>query len=309
MKPAALLSLIAAMTCVAAPTLAEQPAAGAGYYASGDSEGFVSHRASVDGVIDYQHLDNKTGLRYTDYQFSKNGWSQRGEQLRFVANRIDRKTNEGWNLETGLFRQSTHELWTLDASYRQSLAGGPSVEVFANRDFVETQAALSQGTHFNFAGAAVDVPLHPQLTLVGLAGYQAFSDDNERRHLRARAIWQPALDLGLTLQLRYRWFDSSKADVGGAYFNPSRYQEALFVVGWRQRAGDWRMALNAGAGRQQIASDRGTLAQLLEASAEKQVGRYALRLRAGYSRSAAASATADPDYWYRYAVGELVVPF
>jgi hypothetical protein len=52
-----------------------------------------------------------------------------------------------------------------------------------------------------------------------------------------------------------------------------------------------------------------TMAQLLEASAEKKVGRYALRLRAGYSRAAAAAAISDPDYWYRYAGAELVVPF
>lgn len=309
MKYSALISIVAACSSVAVPALAESPAAGAGYYLSGDAEGFVSHRASVDGIVGYQHLDSKTGLRYTDYLFSQNGWSRSGQQLRLVANRVDRKSFDGWNVEAGMFSQSTHDLWTLNASYRKSLAGGPAIEVFANRDFVETQTALNQGTHFNFGGASVDIPVGPHVTLVGLAGYQAFSDDNNRRHLRARAIWQPSLDLGLTLQLRYRWYDNSKADVGGAYFNPGRYQEGMLVVGWKQRIGDWRTSLLAGAGRQQIASDTSTLAQLLEASAEKQVGRYALRLRAGYSRAAAATQTNDPDYWYRYAVGELVVPF
>ena len=307
MKRRALRCLLAA--CVSAPALADNTAAGAGYFLSGDSERFVSHRASIDGVVGYQDLENRTGVRYTDINFSQNGWSRRGEQLRFVASRIDRKTYDGWRIDTGVLRQSTHQLLTIDASYRKSLASGPAVEFFANRDLVETKTALDQGTYFNFAGASVDVPLNPQTTLVGLAGYQAFSDDNHRRHLRARAIWQPSLDLGLTLQLRYRWYDNSLTNVGGAYFNPSRYQEGLFVVGWRQRIGEWRTALTAGAGRQQIASDTSTLSQLLEASAEKQVGRYAVRVRAGYSRAAAATATMDPDYWYRYAVGELVIPF
>jgi hypothetical protein len=36
---------------------------------------------------------------------------------------------------------------------------------------------------------------------------------------------------------------------------------------------------------------------------------YALRLRAGYSRAAAAAATTDPAYWYTYGIGELLIPF
>jgi len=181
--------------------------------------------------------------------------------------------------------------------------------MFANRDVVETRAALDRGVYFNFVGASVDVPVNDHLTLVGLVGQQAFSDDNQRRYLRARVIWQPSLDLGLTLQLRYRWFDNSKLDVGRAYFNPERYQEGMLAVGWRQRMGDWRHGLTAGLGTQQIAAEPFTPTQLLEFSSETQAERYALRLRAGYSRASGAAATNDPDYWYRYVMGELVLPF
>lgn len=93
-----------------------------------------------------------------------------------------------------------------------------------------------------------------------------------------------------------------------AYFNPRRYDETLAAVGWRHRTGDWRTALTAGLGVQHVNEDQGTGTRLLEASAEKQVAGYALRLRAGYSR-AAAPATTDPAYAYRYAIGELLVPF
>jgi hypothetical protein len=309
MKGVSYLFMLALLSPLTAAAWTELPAAGAGYGLSGDSERFVARRTSAEGIVGYEHLESKTALRYTDHAFSQNGWSRSGQQLRVVASRIDRQTIDGWRVEGGLLRQSTHELWTLDASYRKSLSAGSAVEFFANRDVVETRVALDRGTYFNFGGVSVDVPVNPHVTLVGLAGYQAFSDNNHRRHLRARAIWQPSLDIGLTLQLRYRWYDNSMIDVAGAYFNPSRYQEGLFAIGWRQRLGDWRTALTAGAGRQQVASDSSTMAQLLEASAEKQVGRYALRLRAGYSRAAAAAAISDPDYWYRYAGAELVVPF
>ena len=72
MKRSALLFLLAA--CASAAASAETPAAGAAYFLSGDSERFVSRRASVDGIAGYQDLENRTGVRYTDIEFSQNGW-------------------------------------------------------------------------------------------------------------------------------------------------------------------------------------------------------------------------------------------
>lgn len=299
------ISLFAPVTPVMA---AGSSAAGGGIYYSTDSEGFSSRRLSADGMALYGHLDSKVGLRYTDYEFSKASWSRRGQQLRLVANQFDRKTLDGWSVESGLFRAANKDLWTLDANWRQTLAPGRSYELFATRDFVETATAIDNGVSYDFAGAAVDYQWTPKWTTVGLAGIQNFSDGNQRRHLRGRLIFQPSLDLGLTTQLRYRWYDSSKADVGGAYFNPASYQETMLAVGWRQRIGDWRNAVTAGLGRQRIAANPDTTTRLLEASAEKQVSSYALRLRAGYMH-AASLASADPNYWYRYVGVDLLVPF
>ncbi len=305
---AALFGMAAALFALAPPAMADGKAAGGGLYYSTDSEGFSSRRLSADGLALYSHLDSKVGLRYTDYDFSKASWSRRGQQLRLVANQFDRKTLDGWSVESGLFRAANKDLWTLDATWRQTLAPGRSYELFATRDFVETANAIDKGVSYDFAGASFDYLWAPQWTTVGLAGVQNFSDGNQRRHLRGRLIFQPSLDLGLTTQLRYRWYDSSKTDVGGAYFNPSSYQETMLAAGWRQRVGDWRNALTAGIGRQRIASNPETTTRLLEASAEKQVDRYALRLRAGYMHSASLAA-ADPNYWYRYLAVDLLVPF
>ena len=108
----------------------------------------------------------------------------------------------------------------------------------------------------------------------------------KRRHARARLIYQPFADLGLTLQARYRYHDNSRTDGPNYYFNPQRYQEGLLAVGWRQRIGHWRTAVTAGAGQQQVTDDPWSSTRLLEASAEKQVAGYGVRLRAGYSRAA-----------------------
>lgn len=283
-------------------------AAGSGLYYASDSESFSSRRLSADLMGSFNHLDGKTGLRYTDHQYSRGDWGRSGQQLRFVTHQFDRRTGDGWLLETGALQQSTHALWTFDANYRKTLRPGTNIEAFASRDIVETRNALDLGTHFTFGGVSIDQQLTPGLTAVGLLGWQAFSDNNQRRHVRARLIYQPVRELGLTLQVRYRYFDSSKEEVARAYFNPFRYQESMLAVGWRQRAGDWRTGLTAGLGMQEINRDNRSGTRLLEAMAEKQVASYALRLRAGYTRAAAAAAS-DPDYWYRFAIGEILVPF
>lgn len=283
-------------------------AAGGSLYYASDSESFSTRRTGIDLMGSYDHLDGKTGLRYIDHQYAVGDWRRSGQQLRFATHHIDRRTADGWLLEAGVLQQAGHELVTLDANYSKTLSAATRVEAFASRDAVETRNALERGTSFNFAGVSLDHQLTPRLTAVGLLGWQAFSDDNQRRHLRARLIYQPSLDLGLTLQLRYRYFDSSKEDVGGAYFNPANYEESMFAVSWRQRAAGWRTALTAGLGTQRVNQDSRSGTRLLEASAERQAAAYALRLRAGYARSAAAAAT-DPDYWYRYLVGELLFPF
>ena len=177
-----------------------------------------------------------------------------------------------------------------------------------NRDFVETPTAIDNGVSYDFAGASVDYQWQPKWTTVGLAGIQNFSDGNQRRHLRGRLIFQPSLDLGLTTQLRYRWYDSSKSDVGRAYFNPPRYDEMMLAVGWRHRVNDWRTALTAGVGRQRIDAGSATTTRLAEASAERQMASYALRLRAGYTH-AASLASSDPNYWYRYVAMDVLIPF
>lgn len=303
---AATVSLISLTTSTVHST--DLRALGTGFWQSTDSEAFVSRRTSLDGIAHYQHLDNKVGARYTQYDFSKPGWSRQAQQLKIVANRFDRQTLDGWSIESGVFQTADKSLITLDATLRQTLAPGRTIEWFANRDLIETATAIENGTYFNFAGVSADFQVNPQWTLVGLAGYQQFSDDNQRRHARGRLIFQPWLDTGLTAQLRYRYFDSSLDNVGGAYFNPTRYQETMLALGWRKRIGNWRHAATAGIGQQVIGANAATTTHLLEASSERQGTGWALRLRGGYS-DAASLASSDPNYWYRYLSLDLAIPF
>jgi len=125
------------------------------------------------------------------------------------------------------------------------------------------------------------------VTLVGVAGYQNFSDGNHRNHERIKLIVQPDVDLGLTLQARYRRYSSAMSDVGGAYFNPDRYDESMLAVGWRKRMRGWMTNLTAGVGQQRVADAPHTPTHLLEIVVQAPSNHgYAFLMRGGMNQSA-----------------------
>ena len=282
-------------------------AAGTEFFLSDDSEGFQTRKLSAEFLPEYEDADHYLGVRGSAYQYRTDDWKRDGQKVSFIGRDIESATANGWTLEAGLFEQGDHTLLTFDGSYRTALAEKTAVELFANRDWVETQPALDAGTNFTFVGAALDQGLGEHVTLVGLAGTQFFSDDNRRDHGRLRLIYQPSLDLGLTLQARYRMYRSSEEDVGREYFNPEDYQESMLALGWRQRFAGWSAGLTAGFGREKINQDPSQSTRLFELNVQSPVrGSQFLRMNAGYNRSASFY---GPNYDYRYIRGEWIMRF
>ncbi|WP_159124356.1 hypothetical protein [Acinetobacter variabilis] len=282
-------------------------AAGTEFFLSDDSEGFQTRKLSAEFLPQYEDADHYLGIRGSAYQYRADDWKRDGQKISFIGRDIESATANSWTLEAGLFEQGDHTLLTFDGSYRTALAEKTAVELFANRDWVETQPALDAGTNFTFVGAALDQGLGEHVTLVGLAGTQFFSDDNRRDHGRLRLIYQPSLDLGLTLQARYRMYRSSEEDVGREYFNPEDYQESMLALGWRQRFAGWSAGLTAGFGREKINQDPSQSTRLFELNVQSPVrGSQFLRMNAGYNRSASFY---GPNYDYRYIRGEWIVHF
>ena len=280
---------------------------GAGLYTSVDSEDFSTQRTGFELLPDFKHGDARLGLRYTAHRFKHEAWSRRGEQISLLYRRIDPATADGWQIEAGFFRQSQSEIVTLDASYRAPLSATTSVEVFANRDWVETVNALNQGIHFNLVGAALEQRVGAHVTAIGLVARQNFSDENYRMHRRLKFIVQPDLDFGLTLQARYRAFDSARDDVGRNYFNPSRYEEAILVAAWRQRLQGWVLNASVGAGRQRIDDGARTPTNFFEIALQSPVSREsAFKIRSGFNSNAGFN---GPDYRYRYVQIEWIIGF
>lgn len=285
--------------------------AGVTGFVANDSEGFATRRVSLGYLPAYSSRDMHTGVRVAGVHFAQDDWQRDARQISVVHRDLDPATTDGLQVEAGYSRQGGHGLFTLDAGYRKALAEKTSVEVFLNRDWVETRRALDDGVSFTFAGAALEQGIGQHVTVVGLAGYQDFSDGNHRSHARLRLIVQPSLDLGLTLQARLRTWRGADAGSGSTtartYFNPTRYDEAMLALGYRKRFAGHMASVTAGLGRQRVGDAARTATRLLEAGWETPVkSKSSLRLRAGYNRSAAFG---GPDYSYRYAQAEWMMAF
>lgn len=300
--PAGALALLL-LACPAAH--ADEPRGIGGYYfVSHDTEGFNTNALAVEYLPEFRHGNDLTGVRVTLRDYTQGAWRRESQQLTYMARKVDPATANGWQMDAGISAQGQHETVTLDGSYHTPLAEKTGLDLFVNRDWVETRAALDKGVDFTFAGASVDQGIGDRWTVVGVAGIQDFSDGNRREHYRGKVVFQPMLDSALTLQLRYRTFHSSKLDVGGTYFNPVSYDETLLAAGWRKRIEGWVFRTAAGAGRQHVGSGPGSDTYLLELQLDSPYrGNQFVRVRGGYSQSASFG---GPNYGYTYLQGEWI---
>jgi hypothetical protein len=302
----ALLAMSLGRPAIAAndPTSSERGAGGY-FFASHDTEGFNTRGVAVEYLPELRNMDSLTGMRCMYRSYTQQGWQRDAMQVSLLKRDIDPATFNGWQMDAGLSLEGSHGMLTLDGGYHRPLAAKTGLDLFVDREWVETQAALDRGTHFIFAGASIDQGLGDHWTVVGLAGRQDFSDGNSRDHYRAKVVFQPMLDSGLTLQVRYRTYHSDTNNVGGVYFNPVNYAETLFAVGWRKRMQGWVLRLTGGAGVQQVNSDPDTNTRLLELMLDSPSrGVQFARVRGGYSRSASYG---GPNYGYTYLQGEWIL--
>lgn len=304
--PRSLAWLILCIASATAQAADNKQAAGVTFDYSGDNESFYTRRLGLVYMPTYTHADFLSGVRYTSHHYEQNSWSRDGRQFSVVHRQIEPATANGWQMEAGIFNQGQHDLLTADGNYRNLLTEDTGLEIFINRDWVETPAALDKGVNFTFGGLAIDHVLNSQFTIVGVAGLQNFSDYNFRNHGRVKLIYQPDPDVGLTLQLRYRAYTSSSNNVGYAYFNPSQYDETMLAIGWRKRVSGWMTTFTAGMGQQKVASDPNSPTHLLELGLQSPVWNqsHSLRLRATISQSASFN---GPDYRYNYLHGEWIL--
>ncbi|MEJ7806338.1 MAG: hypothetical protein WKG03_10520 [Telluria sp.] len=139
---------------VAAPAAASSaPGLGVSAFTASDSEGFDTHRLMLHYLPLYASRYQLTGVTLASSRFSQDGWQRESHQLGPMYRRIDPLTLDGLQVDAGYNRQGGHGLLTMDATYHATLAPRRSVELFFNRDWVETRRALDGAVAFSYAGA------------------------------------------------------------------------------------------------------------------------------------------------------------
>jgi hypothetical protein len=173
---------------------------------------------------------------------------------------------------------------------------------------VETQNSLNNGIYYTLGGVSVEQQVLERLTAILMGANMYFSDTNTRPIVRAKLIYDLVPDYGLTAQLRYRQYRDTNTNVANNYFNPSTYNETMIAFGARKRMAGWMLSGTVGVGRQTVNQDPSTTTQLYEFAATSPVASndYYFKTRAGYGKSAG---FLGPNYFYRYVMEELIIPF
>jgi hypothetical protein len=289
------------------------PRAGADLFldASRDTDGFSAVHSRAGLLWRHESINRFSGVHVGADNFRQHGWSRHGVSLLGVYRDVERETGEGLSLQAGMSRLGDDLRAVGELTWNKRFSAATGMELLGNRSFVETRLGLEQATMSNFLAISGDHTIGDRLTLAGLAGVQAYSDNNTRAHLRARGIWLLVPEQGFAVEARVRAYDSSRPG-RAAYFNPERYLRGEVGLRLRRSIGDWRVLAEAGAGSEDISD-----------SARKGTGYATLRLQRSFandmtfailmtsqrSSEGDAASSADGKYRWEYLRALLLVPF
>lgn len=302
------LGLVALALMLAAGARAQAPAALGNIDVESDTDGFHASRVRIGALYPYGSYVDHLGAAVQSTHYSQGNWSRDASGIVGLWRNQDARTLTGVNAEAGVVRVAGHTRAVGDATWGLRPAANTGVELIAAGDLVATRKAIERGIAYGFVAASVEQTFAERFTAIALAGYQPFTDGNDRVHWRGRLIWQAVPDYGVNVQLRYRGYESGRSDVGGAYFNPDRYRQWQGALGVRRRVGSWVWTASAGAGRETINSNDTHPVRVAELRGEGAVtDRVRLALYALYSRST--GYVDAPDYAYRQVGVTLIYPF
>lgn len=147
-----------------------------------------------------------------------------------------------------------------------------SKELFLEREIVETARGINERIYYTFVGGSFDVPLSDRRTLTFAGAVQEFTGRNERLHIRANYVQVVKSDLGLSAQLRGRYFHST---VPGEfdYYSPRNFVQILPVIQMRRfTKSGWMLLGAAGYGGQKATGSEWQSARLADIRFESPTG-------------------------------------
>lgn len=275
---------------------AGEPAAGVELWASTDSD-----RTDVVKLTGRALWDFSGPYRYQGVDVERAWFRPQGQHTR-TQNRIYLDLADSiadawrWNARVG-----TNGHTILGSASVRSIDW--SKEFFVEREVVETPRGLDEGVYYTFAGASVDLISRSRDTLNGVAGIQKFTGSNIRLHLRTTYVHVVKPKLGLSVQLRARYFHST-APGEFDYYSPRDFVQLVPVVQVRRfdKAG-WMYLAAFGYGAQKATGGSWQAARLADLRVESPQSSRRLQAfgQLQYSNNSLVGASGG----YHYVVGRV----
>lgn len=283
--------ILALPSAAVAQEIQAGPALGTEVFVSTDSDHTTVVRAALDFDLRNAGQENRLGFRLERAWYDLPGQQTVKRNRAFLQ--IADKT-AGWNWAARIGTDGDNLIGSISANDNSRFRK----EVFVERDIVETPIGLDRGIYSTFAGAAIDLPADDRNIFTALIGAQEFTGDNMRFHLRGSYVHVIDPDLGLSAQLRGRYFRSSDPREFD-YYSPRYYAQVLPVVQIRRYVEGWQFLAAGGIGIQRDSDTdwrQANFAQLRVTSPVR--GRWSLSGEAIFSQTPGNSAVIGQDYSY-----------
>jgi hypothetical protein len=178
-----------------------------------------------------------------------------------------------------------------------------SKEFFVERDIVETARGVDEGLYYTFVGGSFDFPAGKRDVFNAMAGVQKFTGRNERLHLRGSYVHVIKSSLGLSAQLRGRYYHSTRTGEFD-YYSPRDFLQLLPVLQMRRfDSRGWMYLAALGYGAQKATGSQWHAARLADLRVESPASSHGLQAFAQvqYSNTSLSGGGGD----YHYVMGRL----
>ena len=275
---------------------------------STDSDRFQIRKTSVAWASLYEDPTHLLKWSVDWRRYRQDEWRLDSKQLG-VSIRQEDAYGLGYQASLAVNDLNHAQILTTENRFGWRLSPQSVAEVLVLRDLVESQIGLMGERTYVMLGASLETQWNQRLSSVVYLDTRRFSDQNQRYTGKTKLIVDAWPSQGVTLQAWYQNLRNSDTEASqSAYFNPSRYEETLLVVGVRKRFRNHRLRFRMGAGTQQVVETGPSRAQFSDVILESSDAHdWVWRVTAGYRLSAGVNQ--DPNYRYRYGGIELIIPW